>query len=139
MSCLPPFLVGVISSFTASALWALLLWVNRNRIANALAQRIDWKRSGDAWWLACDLHTIKLQAKDGRVAKMRDAMNKALGHAERMSMNDEVISQIRKLTATHGAKQELTDVDKEQIRERVDAILDECGKLAGVNQPGYAP
>jgi len=136
MSHLLDYFIGTLSSLTAAALVSAFLWAKRRWILNALAN-INWKLSGDMWWLACDLHSIKLQAELDRVAKMKDAMDKAKGHAEQMRMNDQVLSRIVKMKDAYSAKQTLTKADKKQIQEQVDAIIDYCGKLAEGNQPGF--
>ena len=89
------------------------------------------------WWLCCDLHSIKLLAERERIAKMHDAIKKALDHAERMRMDNQVISGIVKLKDTYSAKQTITTADKKQIEAQVDAIIDYCGKLAEGNQPDF--
>ena len=71
--------------------------------------------------------------------KMRTAIDKSLDHAKSMGMDDHVLSEVQKLQTTYSAKTELTNADKEQIRQQVDAIIDRCGKLADLNQPGYKP
>jgi|SRR5882724_1861935 len=136
MSQLRDYAIGTLSSLTSAVLVSAFLWAKRHWIFNALAS-INWKLSGDMWWLACDLHSIKLQAELGRVAKMKDAIDKAKGHAEQMHMNDQVLPGIIKLKDTYFAKQTFTTDDKKQIQEQVDAIIDYCGKLAEGNQPGF--
>src|SRR5258708_15768037 len=121
MSCVRPYVIGIVSSFIASALWALLVWLNRNGLANWLAKNTNWKRSGDAWWLACELHSIKLHAGADHISRISNDISQALRHAEAMGMNDEVLSTIRELRDTYAAKQKLTDPEKQQIQEQVDS------------------
>ena len=130
------YVIGTLSSLTAAALVAGFLWAKRHWIVNALA-KINWKLSGDMWWLCCDLHSIKLQAEGDRITKMHDAIKKAQDHAERMRMDDQVLSGIVKLKDTYSAKQTITTADKKQIEAQVDAIIDYCGKLAEGNQPDF--
>ena len=130
------YVIGTLSSLTAAALVAAFLWAKRRRIVNELA-KINWKLSGDMWWLCCDLHSIKLLAERERIVKMHDAIKKALDHAERMRMDDQVLSGIVKLKDTYSAKQTITTADKKQIEAQVDAIIDYCGKLAEGNQPDF--
>ncbi|MCU1296907.1 MAG: hypothetical protein JWO91_1185 [Acidobacteriaceae bacterium] len=91
------------------------------------------------WWLACDLHSIKLLASLNSLEKMRIAMDKVFGHAQAFHMDEHVLSGIRKLKSTFYSKEPLTDGDKTEIREQVDAIINYCGKLAITNQPDFKP
>jgi hypothetical protein len=110
-----------------------LVWAKRHWIVNEL-QTINWKRSGDAWWLACDLHSIKLQANRYDLAKMRDAIEKSHGHANKLRIDGYVLSQLRTLDNTYLGKTALTEDDKKPIQEQVDAILEYCTELAELNQ-----
>jgi hypothetical protein len=56
-----------------------------------------------------------------------------------MGMDDRVLSEVQELQTTYTAKTELTDADKEQIRQQVDTVIDRCGKLAELNQPSHKP
>jgi hypothetical protein len=96
-------------------------------------------RSGNAWWLACDLHSIKLQADRYDLEKMRHAIKKSREHADKLRIDGYVLSQLRTLDQKYLEKTALTAGDKKPIQEQVDAILDYCGKLAERNQGDYEP
>jgi hypothetical protein len=132
------FIVGTLSSITAAAIVAAFLWTKRHWIAREL-EKINWKRSGNVWWLACDLHSIKLLASLNSLEKMRIAMDNVFGHAQALHMDEHVLSGIRKLKSTFYSKEPLTDGDKTEICEQVDAIINYCGKLAITNQPDFKP
>jgi hypothetical protein len=117
----------------------LIVWLfGRQWFVKQLSE-VKWQQSGDAWWLACDLHSIKLLADMNNIPKMRTAIGKSLGHAKSMGMDDRVLSEVQELQTTYTAKTELTDADKEQIRQQVDTVIDRCGKLAELNQPSHKP
>jgi hypothetical protein len=95
--------------------------------------------TGDAWWLACDLHSIKLQAQRDDLAKMREAIVKSQEHANKLGSDSYVLSRLRMLGKTYERKTAITEADKKPIQEQVDAILDYCGKSAERNQRNYKP
>jgi hypothetical protein len=70
---------------------------------------------------------------------MRIAMDNAFGHAQALHMDEHVLSGIRKLKSAFYSKEPLTDGDKTEIHEQVDAIINYCGKLAITNQPDFKP
>jgi hypothetical protein len=140
MSCptthLLELIIGTLGSLIAAVIVSAFAWTQRHWIAREL-EKINWKRSGDMWWLACDLHSIKLLADMEHLEKMRVAMDKAYGHAQTLNMDDHVLSGIQKLKSTYYSKQPLTKLDKDDIRVQVDAIIDYCGKLASRHQPDF--
>jgi hypothetical protein len=144
MSCPTTYLLELAIS-TSGSLIAAVLWAKRHWIAREL-EKINWKRSGNMWWLACDLHSIKLLAdlnyttkEPDYLRKMRIAMDNSFGHAQALHMDEQVLSGIRKLKSTFYSKEPLTAGDKTEIREQVDAIIDYCGRLAIKNQPDFKP
>ena len=130
------FVVGTLSSTLAAIIVAFVLWMKRHWIAREL-EKINWKRSGNMWWLACDLHSIKLLADLDSLEKMRVAMDKSFDHAKALHMDKHALSEIRRLKSTYYSKQPLTKIDKDDIERHVDAILDYCGRLAIKNQPDF--
>ena len=127
---------GVLGNLISAVIVAGFLWMKRHWIAREL-EKINWERSGNMWWLACDLHSIKLLADLESLEKMRVAMDNAFGHAKKLHMDGRVLSGIQKLKSTYYSKQPLTKIDKDDVREEVDAIIDYCGKLAIKNQPDF--
>ena len=127
------FLIGLASNLVT----AVLLWLNRRRIVKGLQE--TWKAPGDVWWLACDLHSIKLQTDLGRVAEMKAAMRKALEHAQKLRIKGNVRASLEALPVTYADVREFGSGDREKIRVEVDSIIDRCGRLAEFHQPGYEP
>ncbi|SRR6266849_3390662 len=101
--------------------------------------KIKWQQSGNVWWLACDLHSVKLLADMNRRPKMLHAIDQAIFHAGSIGIDDHVSAQLRKLKEGYAEERELTQQDKNDIRERIDALIDYCGKLAERDQPQFKP
>jgi hypothetical protein len=97
----------------------------------AAISKIKWNLSGNVWWFACDLHSVKLQADLGRTAKVRDAICKAQGHARTIGVDKEILAQIQKLN-------DIDPTDKAAIRDAVDCIIDRVGKIAAKSQPSFS-
>jgi len=142
MSCPTTYLlelvIGTLGSLIAAAMFSTFLWMKRHWIAREL-ETINWERSGNMWWLACDLHSIKELAELDSLEKMRAAMDNAFAHAKALHMDKHVLSGIQGLKSVYYSKQPLTTIDKKDITRQVDAIIDYCGKLAIKNQLDFQP
>jgi hypothetical protein len=132
------FLVNVLAGLFLIGLSAFVAWV-KPKWARAILRKINWRLSGDLWWLACDLHSIKLQAALGRIPEMKSAIEHARGHAENLGMKGDVLSMIDKMRDKYRNAAGLTQHELTKVREESDAIIDYVGKLAELGQPNYKP
>ena len=130
--------IGLLSNFVAAGVIALLAWF-KPQWTRRILRKINWRLSGDLYWLACDLHSIKLQAGLGRISEMRSAIEHALGHAKNLGMKRDVISKIEILRDKYRNTVALPQHEVSQVREESDAIIDYVGKLAELGQPDYEP
>jgi hypothetical protein len=121
-------LIGAAGNFVFLVATLSFAYLKRQWIGKQLS-RLRWGLAADVWWLACDLHSIKLQADLERPLKVRDAICKASGHAQAIGMKD-VVLQIQALYEVNPARKAL-------VRDKVDAIIDYCGKLAELSQPNF--
>lgn len=129
--------VGLLSNVVAAALIAVAIWAFP-RLFRAVLRKVNWKLSGDLWWLACDLHSIKLQAGLGRIPEMQRAMKKALEHARKLGMKETVLTMLRTLLHDYSDRSDLSEKERTfVIREKVDRIIDYIGNLAEIGQPDY--
>jgi hypothetical protein len=93
--------------------------------------KINWNLSGNVWWFACDLHSIKLQADLDRPARVSDAICKALGHATTIGVDNEIVTEIRKLN-------DIDPRNKTAITNAVDRIIGRVGEIAVKSQPNFS-
>src|SRR5438034_10299213 len=96
MKIVGDLLVNIAANVICGGSVIIFGYVKRRWIVEQIS-KIKWNLSGDVWWFACDLHSIKLQADLGRIAQVRDAICQALGHAHTIGVDDDVLLQIRKL------------------------------------------
>jgi hypothetical protein len=134
------FLTDTASTGIGTALAALLIWLaTRDWFRGELA-KIKWQQSGNVWWLACDLHSIKGHADlDSGPQRMLKDIDQALHHASSIAMDHFVISRLEKLRDSYVGKATFESGDKDQIHREVNALTDYCGNLAAKNQPDYKP
>ncbi len=118
---------------------AFVAWLFGRRWFMKELSKIKWQQSGNVWWLACDLHSVKLLADMDRRPKMLSAIDQAIHHAGSIGIDDHVSVQLRKLKEAYAEERQLTQQDKKDIQERIDALIDYCGKLAERDQPHFKP
>lgn len=74
------FFRGVVGNLVTAAIVSRLEWFNPKWMIGRL---LKWNLRATLWWLACDLHTIKLQASSNRFPEMQKA---ASHHANAVNM-----------------------------------------------------
>ena len=127
MGYVSDFVIGVLSNATFALIVFVVAYVNRRWIKRQL---MKWTLSGDVWWFCCDLHSVKLQSNLGRYDKVGVAIDAALRHARTLGVDKDIVVEIQAL-------KEIDPADHPSLRGRVDALIDRCGKLAILNQPGF--
>jgi len=125
------FIVGVIGNLVASLIVAGANWLLKHGSTKQISD-LQWKLSGDVWWLACDLHTVKMQPMLNNPHKVPTAITQAEKHAQRIGANDGMLSRIEAL-------RQINPTDATRLREAVDPIIHAFGKLAELNQPNFKP
>ena len=114
---------------------AFFVWLFGHRWFSKELSKIKWQQSGNVWWLACDLHSIKAFANLSKPEKMLHAVDQAIHHARSIGMDDFLISRLANLRKTA----ESSPLKNDEIEKQIDEILDYCGKMAEKNQPDYKP
>jgi hypothetical protein len=125
------FVLGIVGNLIASAIEVGFRWLWRSGQIERIAE-IRWKLSADVWWLACDLHTIKLQPMLHHPDRVPDAISQALKHAQAIGADQDAISSIQTLS-------EINPTDATKLQQEVDPIINYFAKLAEVNQPDFNP
>ena len=125
------FILGIVGNLIASAIEVGFRWLWRHGQSGRIAE-IRWKLSGDVWWLACDLHTIKLQPMLHHPDRVQGAISQALKHAQAIGANQDSLSRINRLI-------EINPTDGTKMQQEVDPIIAHFGKLAELNQSHFKP
>ena len=125
------FIAGIIGNLIASAIELGFRWLWKHGSTKQLFG-LQWKLSGDVWWLACDLHTVKMQPMLNNPQKVPVAISQAMSHAQAIGADQEELTWIETLS-------EINPADARKLQEAVDPIIAHFGKLAELNQPDFKP
>jgi len=125
------FIVGIIGNLVASLIVVGVNWLLKHGNPKQISA-LQWKLSGDVWWLACDLHTVKMQPMLNNPQKVPTAITQAEKHAQRIGADDGMLSRIEALRT-------INPTDARKLQEAVDPIIASFGKLAELNQPDFKP